>query len=152
LTLVSVDPLNEDYQIGLTFLQLQHEVFLVRGFVRVINVPILSPLVWALHAPDDAIPCDDVDVAFALVKESKCVVMPDYPLAIRTLIALGATAEDAMYRADVARQGPQFQDSYDPESNLVTVGRVVNGKCEFVDLTCSCAHETLIAVRSWMPI
>jgi hypothetical protein len=85
------------------------------SFVKVLNVPMLSPLVWALHAPDDAIPCDDVDVAFALVKEGKCVVLADYPLAIRTLIALGATEEGAMYLAHVARQGPQYQDSYDPE-------------------------------------
>jgi hypothetical protein len=74
----------------------------------------LSPLVWVLHAPDDAVPCTSATQAAALVREGTCVVLDDYTTAIRTLIMLGATAEHARYLAEVARQAPQHQDSYTP--------------------------------------
>jgi hypothetical protein len=77
-------------------------------------MPMLSPYVWAIHAPPDAVRCVTVDEATAAVRTGQRVVLDDYVTAIRTLIALGATADEATYLAEVARKQPQHQDSYLP--------------------------------------
>jgi len=76
-------------------------------------MPMLSPLVWAIHAPDNAIPCTSSTQAKALVCEGKRVVLDDYETAIQTLVLLGASVEHAEYLADIARLAPQYQDSYE---------------------------------------
>lgn len=75
-------------------------------------MPMLSPRVWVLHAPDYAVPESSSSKAAELVNAGQTVVLPDYQSAIGTLIALGATAEEALFRAEDARMQPQSQDSY----------------------------------------
>lgn len=75
-------------------------------------MPMLSPRVWALHAPDRAVPCQTAIDAADLVRQGQTVVLPDYQSAIRTLILLGSSLDNALRQADIARQGPQWQASY----------------------------------------
>lgn len=75
----------------------------------------LSPRVWAVHAPDYAIPCATASEAVEKVREKNTVVLADYQSAIRTLIMLGATVEEATHLANVAREQPQHQDTYTVE-------------------------------------
>lgn len=78
-------------------------------------MPMLSPRVWALHAPEYATPCETASEAVEKVREKHTVVLADYQSAIRTLIMLGATVEEATHLANVAREQPQYQDSYTAE-------------------------------------
>lgn len=77
-------------------------------------MPMLSPRVWAIHAPDYAVACSTSSEAVKAVKDGQTVVLPDYSSAVRTLIKLGADPERALHLADVARRQPQRQDSYTP--------------------------------------
>lgn len=72
----------------------------------------LSPMVWAIHAPDYAVPCATASEAVTEVKAGHTVVLPDYTTAVRTLIRLGADPDRALHLAEVARRQPQHQDSY----------------------------------------
>jgi hypothetical protein len=77
-------------------------------------MPMLSPLVWAIHAPDRAVACQTAAEAVELVNAGQTVVLPDYSSAVRTLIKLGADPDWALHLAEVARRQPQHQDSYLP--------------------------------------
>lgn len=70
-------------------------------------MPMLSPRVWVLFGPDRAVRCDSASEAASMVEDGQTVVLPDYATAISTLIRLGASAEHALHRAEVARQQPQ---------------------------------------------
>jgi hypothetical protein len=74
-----------------------------------VGMPMLSPMVWALFGPEDAVTCSAADEALAQVREGNTVVLPDYTSAIETLILLGANEDHANYLADVARRQPQSQ-------------------------------------------
>lgn len=67
----------------------------------------MSPRVWVLYGPSEAVSVDTATEAAALVKLGKRVVLPDYQTGIRTLIKLGASSEHALHCAEVARQQPQ---------------------------------------------
>lgn len=75
-------------------------------------MPMLSPRVWVLNGPDYAVHEFSSSAAADLVSAGATVVLPDYPTAISTLICLGATAEEALFRAEDARMQPQAQESY----------------------------------------
>lgn len=70
-------------------------------------MPMLTPAVWVLFGPEEAVPMDSPTQAAEHVEGGGTVVLPDYPSAITTLIKLGCTADHALYRANVARQQPQ---------------------------------------------
>lgn len=66
----------------------------------------LTPLVWAITAPDDAAAVDSIPAACALVDAGLRVCLPTYALAVEVLVALGADPSWAGYCELKARRQP----------------------------------------------
>jgi len=77
-------------------------------------MPMLSPRVWVIHAPDHATPCESATDATKKVEAGETVVLGDYETGIATLVMLGADPDRAAYLAEVARKQPQSQQTYTP--------------------------------------
>ena len=78
-------------------------------------MPMLSPLVWVLHAPDYAIRLEcPVEAARIVREEGLTVCLPSYDAGARTLDLLGSTPENTERLLAAARKMPQWQHSYDP--------------------------------------
>ena len=75
-------------------------------------MPMLTPKVWCLHAPDYVCHVPTSETAVLLVLEGKPVCLPSFDTARDTLILLGASPEHANHLMDVARQQPPSQETY----------------------------------------
>lgn len=79
-------------------------------------MPMLSPLVWVLHAPDYAIRLEcPVEAARIVREEGLTVCLPTYDVGAETLRLLGSTSDNTERLLAAARKMPQWQRSYDPD-------------------------------------
>jgi hypothetical protein len=75
-------------------------------------MPMLTPNVWCLHAPDYVTHIAEPDIACQLVMDGKPVCLPSFETARDTLILLGAEPNHANHLMEVARLQPPSQETY----------------------------------------